>query len=240
MPSIEIKELTVGINVSSFEALFTSKKSILNEKGHPKAYEMTLVPRMQGEILDELKNEDCYLVQFPFYTTPIYVFKKHVQVAKSQMDLNRPTKEILISNLKSCVGRAYLWGGNHVGKTQFFIDHFKKNQMTIREKRALELDGIDCSGLLFYASNFSTPRNTKELQLFGSSINDLGVLHPLDLILTKGHVAIILDENYVIQSRQNRGVYISALKAELKQLLNKKNFKSYVHDENDFSIRRFY
>ena len=240
MITIEIKELTIGINSPSFLNLFISSQTILDKRGHPRAFEITLLPGMVGEIIDEPLDGDTFLIRFPFYPSPVYVLKNHVSFTKGLYEANFLNLDEQLNRLKSCLGRAYLWGGNHLGKTQFFKKHFNLEKKTIREERAIELDGIDCSGLLFYATNFKTPRNTKDLQTYGESVKDIAYIRPLDLILTKGHVMIVLDNSRVIQSKQNRGVFVSSLRVELFKLFRKKIFKEKVMDESEFSIRRYY
>jgi hypothetical protein len=234
---IQIKELTVGLNNPRFSFLFSGKEKLLNNKGHPESFELTLVEGMIGEVVEQL--EEVFFVKFPFYPISVYVWAEHTKEAHKFHDFFPIDKTTILKRLLNCLGRAYLWGGNHVGQTTAFFKIFKYQGNEKREKRALCLDGIDCSGLLFFATNFQTPRNTKELQTFGSPISTLTSLKPLDLILTKGHVRIVLDSNQVIQSKQNRGVFLSRLDKELYFL--KKNYKQVdeVKELREFSIRRF-
>jgi cell wall-associated NlpC family hydrolase len=139
--------------------------------------------------------------------------------------------------LHSCIGMPYLWGGNHKGTTQRFTEMFQYKGTEVRQQRALRLDGIDCSGLLFYATNYQTPRNTSQLQNAGIAILN-GDVKPLDLILTKGHVRIILDHGLVLQSRQNRGVYLTSLDKELYLLNKHKKRVGTAQFDQEYSVRR--
>ena len=101
--------------------------------------------------------------------------------------------------LLSAMGKPYVWGGN-----------FKDGVPLIRElyPQAGPLVGVDCSGLLYQATDGFTPRNTSALTSFGSAVKVVGLsperiadkLQPLDLIVWKGHVMIVLDRDSIIQS----------------------------------------
>lgn len=228
---IKINELTIGLNQSHF-----SKDSFhLNKNGHPKAFECSLVPGMTGELLSETSSS--YLVKFPFYSKELYVLKNHAVMSSDFDSFEKVSVEEIFFRLHSCKGMPYLWGGNHKGLTTSFMEIFGYQGIEVREKRALMLYGIDCSGLLFYATNYQTPRNTSELQYAGVAIANIDV-KPLDLILTKGHVAIILPNRLVIQSKQNRGVYLTLLDKELYLLNKHKTRVDIVQSYSEYSIRR--
>ena len=97
-----------------------------------------------------------------------------------------------------------------------------------------QLQGVDCSGLLYWATNGVTPRNTSALVNYGTGVMITGLsidqiltqLKPLDLIVTRGHVLIVLPGERVIESTwkpsNNGGVYISSLKARLIEIMDNK------------------
>lgn len=101
------------------------------------------------------------------------------------------------------------------------------------ESDRLSLAGVDCSGLLYEATNGWTPRNTSQLVSFGSAVTIAGnsihqiaaALKPLDLIVWNGHVLIVLDKSSIIESRLacdqpgNGGVIISPLKQRLAEIM---------------------
>ncbi len=234
---IEITELTIGINRGSFQAVFSSGFPLISSSGHPKVYECVLVEGMVGKWLAE--EGDSYQVQFPFYPYPIFVFQEHAQKIEIAKEPFEPIDlEERLSRLKKSVGKPYLWGGNFPFPTQNFVDRFHYQGKTKLERRAVTLDGLDCSGLLFFSFNYRLPRNTAELQSFGVPIEMGEALRPMDLILTQGHVRMILNDREVIQSKQTRGVYLSRLKDELAFLSRKFRRVSEVTGANQFSIRR--
>ncbi|HPE85225.1 MAG TPA: hypothetical protein PLO43_03500, partial [Chlamydiales bacterium] len=77
--------------------------------------------------------------------------------------------------------------------------------------------GVDCSGLLYEASYGLTPRNTSELISFGEE-RSLENLQPLDLLVWKGHVVIVLDPYHTIESRLGKGVVITPLADRLSEI----------------------
>jgi cell wall-associated NlpC family hydrolase len=234
-----VNQTTIGLNSPDFYDLF-GKKEFLSSKGHPLAYEMVLFEGMVGKLLEKLDEKKTVKLLFPFYPKPLYVFSKHVQqVNHSTQNFSKKlNSDQMIIRLLKCLGKPYLWGGNLDScLVQPLVENAK--EFCVRKKRAILLDGIDCSGLLFFASGFITPRNTAELQSFGKPVRKDDLLKPLDLILTLGHVAIVINSHQVIQSRQNRGVYLSRLDVELKMLNRKKIRVQEVKYQEEFSIRRF-
>ena len=71
------------------------------------------------------------------------------------------------------------------------------------------LKGLDCSGLLYEATNGCTPRNTSSLISFGEPVQIATLdsdqiiqsLQTLDILVWKGHVIIVLDKDRAIESR---------------------------------------
>ena len=104
--------------------------------------------------------------------------------------------------------------------------------------------GVDCSGLIYQATNGSTPRNTSSLIEFGDGLEIKGksvaeissMLMPLDLITWNGHVIIVLDENTVIESTPGLGVHKSDLQARLRSVLSE---RTPVNDWNSTKGKRF-
>jgi len=101
-----------------------------------------------------------------------------------------PEKNAVISALRSAVGLPYVWGGN------------------VRQGVEGRYKGLDCSGLLYEATNGFTLRNTADLVSFGAAVPVAGLtadqilssLRPLDLLVWKGHVIIVLDRETAIES----------------------------------------
>ena len=71
-----------------------------------------------------------------------------------------------------------------------------------------QLTGVDCSGLIYWASNGYTPRNTSwlvdygtPLDIGGKSLNQIiPMLEPLDIIVWRGHMMVLYDDDHTIES----------------------------------------
>jgi hypothetical protein len=153
-----------------------------------------------------------------------------------------PRQESLLLRLRSAVGIPYIWGGN-------------LREGVGQEKRR-QFAGLDCSGLLYEATDGYTPRNTDQLVQFGSAVEIEGMnakqltqqLRPLDLIVWKGHVVIVLDQQNAIESILNcgeakNGVIITPLKKRLEDLLRQRkavnNWPAGIKKAALFVVRRW-
>jgi hypothetical protein len=121
-----------------------------------------------------------------------------------------------------------------------------------------QLAGVDCSGLLYEATNGFTPRNTFSLVEYGRSVPIAGLdpvkiverLEPLDLIVWSGHVMIVLDRERLIESRldsggKGGGVRVRPLREALAELMKGRvpldDYKAVTANwEKGFVIRRWY
>lgn len=153
-----------------------------------------------------------------------------------------PEPEQILQRLRSAAGTPYIWGGNR--REGIILDG---NQI---------FAGLDCSGLLYEATNGVTPRNTADLLGFGWAvpIEGLGIddltkrLQPLDLIVWQGHLVIVLDQQTVIESVLRcqggfSGVVISPLHQRLQQLLRRRvpadSWPEDVPNPQRFVVRRW-
>jgi cell wall-associated NlpC family hydrolase len=121
-----------------------------------------------------------------------------------------PSKDIVINNLLNDLGTKYVWGGNVSGGIPEMIKLYEPSgEITRSERDKWILKGVDCSGLLYQATGGYTPRNTSRLVYFGeglkikgSTLEEIcGFVEPLDIIVWKGHVIMVLDKDTVIESR---------------------------------------
>lgn len=134
-----------------------------------------------------------------------------------------PPKGEIIERMRSLRGLRYVWGGNWPEGiptlTQYYSPLAPFDLPELEEAWCLK--GVDCSGLLYYATGGYTPRNTSSLMQYGREISvQGGDLQPLDLIVWTGHVVIVSEEGLAIESRGGRGVIetpLNELMAELFQ-----------------------
>ncbi len=172
-----------------------------------------------------------------------------------------PDKKVIMKNLISAEGSAYVWGGNvKDGIPQMLSFYPPRQPISPKVKEQWMLKGVDCSGLLYEATGGVTPRNTSTLVDYGEEVKIMGLtegqiiqkLRPLDLIVWKGHVIIVLDGRHTIESRLNYGnggepgaggVKIRNIETVLSRLLQKRtpvNVYSEKSVEKPFVIRRWY
>jgi len=199
--------------------------------------------------------------EYPYPTDKGYFidsrFVKTV-VRKPAARLRRlPPRETVLENLIGARGTAYVWGGNFRAGVPQMLDLYPSasgHQLSAH----VQLQGVDCSGLLYEATGGYTPRNTGALINYGSAVyiagmngaQIIGKVAPLDLIVWNGHVMIILDRQRVIESRldctgKNGGVQIRPLHVLLNEIMrNRIPVDSYedaaAKGRKGFVIRRWY
>jgi len=131
-----------------------------------------------------------------------------------------PLQDDVLRKLRAALGLPYVWGGNLRQGLQLGT-HGKRYA------------GLDCSGLLYDATNGFTPRNTADLVTYGQAVPISGLqrdqlikrLKPLDLIVWKGHLVIVLDREYAIESvlwcgqPGNGGVRLTPLRQRLGEIM---------------------
>lgn len=119
-----------------------------------------------------------------------------------------PLKELLY-RLKNWPKTAYIWGGNVTHGVELLAKYYPIPQKADPFVRAVWiLKGVDCSGLLYEATDGFLPRNTSQLLQLGVAIPIANktpeeiarLLIPGDLIVWKGHVMIVEEEGTVFES----------------------------------------
>jgi cell wall-associated NlpC family hydrolase len=171
-----------------------------------------------------------------------------------------PTEEAIIARLLSAEGRRYIWGGNVRGGVPELIRFYPPTtgaKLDPATRERWELKGLDCSGLLYEATDGFTPRNTSALVTYGRGLPISGLtaaeiiqrVKPLDLITWSGHVLIILDRQLVIESRldckgRGGGVRVRPLAEALDEIMKTRTpLNDYAAGEKGkrgFVIRRWY
>lgn len=172
-----------------------------------------------------------------------------------------PEKKTVIENLLAARGSRYVWGGNiRAGIPQLlaFYPPASGSSLSPAVKDIWQLRGVDCSGLLYEATNGYTPRNTSSLVAYGRPVPIAGLdsgrivnlLEPLDLIVWSGHVMIVLDQKRSIESRldakgKNGGVVVRPLREALDELMKEKApldeyQETAPNGKKGFVIRRWY
>ena len=149
--------------------------------------------------------------------------------------------------LLEALGRPYVWGGNLKDGVALIGKLYPRGET---------LAGVDCSGLLYEATDGYTARNSSHLTAFGAPVPVAGLtpegiaqrLRPLDLIVYKGHVMVVLDRDRIIQSTMGcqggGGVTVSPLIDTLRHLMKSRKprdeYPRGIAGNKAFVVRRWF
>ncbi len=119
-------------------------------------------------------------------TNPLYVDVRFCQPVKKAHEVVRvcPTKYAILEKMNDMVrdNLPYVWGGN-VSKGVEYMDQFYPlpKSLSTAHKATWLMKGVDCSGMLYEATNGYTPRNTRDLTSFGRALQIQKFYDPLEL-----------------------------------------------------------
>lgn len=251
---------TPVLNTPYFKTIFgghSGSDLLRDEKGHMRALEFVALKNTRFEIEMAIPRHDHYIfkVRCPQYpSSSLYVDSRFVKLV-SRADthtVSLPNTTEVLEILNSLLGKPYIWGGNwSMGIQRLLLLYPPKGAINDQTKKQWTLEGVDCSGLLYEATEGHTPRNTSQLLNYGnpvlpnsSSIKSiLECLQPLDLIVFPGHMFIVYDKDTSIESQENLGVIKMNLKKRLQELLTSRHCieksSSQKNTENYFVIRRW-
>jgi hypothetical protein len=208
-----------------------------------RAVEFVALPGTAFRIIDSQKSggTEIYRVTTDDYPYPsksgYFIDGRFVKLSDSTPPPRRkvlPTREQVIRNLLAAEGSRYVWGGNHregIPQLLVFYPPAQGPALPAATLGMWQLAGVDCSGLLYEATNGFTPRNTSSLVEYGSPLAIAGLkvdriinkLEPLDLVVWSGHAMIVLDRERIIESRLDpkvgEGVVVRPLRRALVELL---------------------
>ncbi len=178
-----------------------------------RSMEMVLLPGQQVQFVRFGKGSSIQVVfadysKYLLYTDASAFFPEATK--KPQ-----PTKPKYISagtilqNLLDRVGVPYFWGGNVSSGQPKMLEWYPNYPHEEALKTLWQCTGVDCSGLLYEATEGGTPRNTSGLKDFGEEVSYEGEsfehfvqnsLQPLDLLVFSGHVVIAIGDGCYIES----------------------------------------
>ena len=264
---------TPVLNTPDFSFVFGNKdgKTLhLDDSGLIREVEFIALPKTVFKIEATITkgNTNIYKIitdDYPYPTQKGYFidsrFVKTVDYSPPNRLQRLPGGKAIISKLLSSEGSRYLWGGNYnEGIPQMLSLYPPASPINAAVKDQWMLKGVDCSGLLYEATNGFTPRNTSSLLTFGKPIKIVGLstdqiiqeVEPLDLIVWRGHVIIVLDKERAIESRldydkeqegNQGGVRIRKLKKVLSETIKDRIPVNNYEDEEGkkkFVVRRWY
>lgn len=264
---------TPVLNTLEFSFVYGGKdgKTLhLDDSGLVREVEFIAIPKTVFTIDSIIKKERATIYRvttddYPYPTQKGYFidrrFVKTVRYKPPNRTKKLPGKRSIINSLLSSEDSIYIWGGNHkegIPQMLSFYPPSSPPDQTLKDQWMLK--GVDCSGLLYEATNGYTPRNTSSLLTFGTPVKISGLntnqiilkVEPLDIIVWKGHLIIILDRERTIESRMDYdkdqkgnqgGVRIRTLKEVLNETLKERvPVDNYEEEEGEkkFVVRRWF
>ncbi|MES2345826.1 MAG: hypothetical protein V4494_07815 [Chlamydiota bacterium] len=246
-----VKSAAPLLNTQEFSAVFKHPLSLDNQ-GLLRAVETIALPCTLLTLVKQC-SAHIYQVTAPDYSkVPLFTdgrFLTFVKDSPQQIKKTCPPYEDLLQRLKDLIGVPYIWGGNWDRGIPELLEFYPpEHSLDSISKINWALKGVDCSGLLYQVTDGFTPRNTFELLHFGNPIPIEGLsveaiaqsLLPLDLIVWRGHIVIVLDTNTSIESACPKGgVVTENLHKRLSEILKTKSAHNTWKDNTSFVIRRF-
>ena len=195
-------------------------------------------------------------------TNDLYIHKNFVSdISRTQPKARSavlPTKEEILARLRSIDGADYVWWGNSPKGISSLIDLYPPAwNISAQHKKDWKLTGVDCSGLIYWATDWYTSRNTSwlveddtRLDIAGKTLSQISsMLQPLDIIVWKGHMMVVLDDEHTIESAVSfsntalkAGVQIRKISDSLWEVMQSKTPVNNYGDANgeQFVVLRWY
>jgi hypothetical protein len=266
---------TPVLNTSDFPFVFGNKEGRtlhFDDSGLVREVEFVALPETVFQIEEIIPGAAAAIYRvttedYPYPTRNGYFIDSRFVNTVTDKPENRPQKlppqKVILNNLLSAEGSIYIWGGNYrAGIPQMLTFYPPRSSLSKNIKDQWTLKGLDCSGLLYEATNGYTPRNTSSLISFGATVpiatlnteQIIQKLKTLDILVWHGHVIIVIDRGRAIESRldydtkligNQGGVRIRSLKEVLDETLGERVPVNQYSDPVEegakkFVVRRWY
>jgi len=255
------KAPTPVLNKADFSSVFGGAQGSLpfDEVNLVRALEMIAFPETVFEIIEEHPSHilEVRTAEYPTLKA-LYLderFGKKETSRPPERKKQLPSKEILLKKMKAQLGKPYIWGGNiAVGVPELLKYYPPKKKLSDLEDASWSCKGVDCSGLLYEATEGALPRNTQDLLFAGESVSVQNLsweeisktLKPLDLLIWNGHMVVVCDEKSVIESKHEwGGVCLTSIQKRLKIMREDDHMKPaddpihVLQNPGVFLVRRF-
>lgn len=259
---------TPVMNSPDMKAVFggaTGRNLKVDRCGQVRELEFIALPETRFTILKihSTGRGDVYQVATDEYPVPpatrLYIDGRFLTPGPSDATPRRrtlPLQDEIVATLRSTVGMPYVWGGNVPAGVPELASWFFTGMAAADGGRTLA--GLDCSGLLYFATGGWTPRNSSQLISYGRGVAVAGrksaeisaLLQPLDLIVWNGHVIIVLDRQTAIESRLdcgapgNGGVVLTPLTQRINEITRTRrpadSWPAGNKSREIFVVRRWY
>jgi hypothetical protein len=253
------------LNTPDFKKVYggsNGKTLSFSKSGLIKELEYVAFPGTVYLILDEFKAGDHSIFevatenyQIILGGSSIYVDSRFVKVQKEKPEgqlIKVPPKKEIYKFLDNALGAAYVWGGNTIKGVPRMLELYKPaGELPPEVMNHWYIKGVDCSGLIYEATNGYTPRNTHTMVKYGEGLKIAGkgpkeiakMVDSLDMIVWKGHVIYVYDSHTTIESAHSAGgVVMKDLVKRLTALMKKREPADEWDDSKGdiFVVRRWW
>jgi hypothetical protein len=225
------------LHTSEFTSVFGGKTGslLLDDKNLFRPLEMIAFPKTVFTI-KRRKANGILEVTTEEYPSPVPLFidsrfGRTIKVKPLNRLKQRPSPNLIVAKIKKAKGLPYIWGGNFArGIPEMLTYYPPPKKLSPEEEKAWTFQGVDCSGLLYEATEGTTPRNTSDLIIYGQPLYIEGLssnaiaslVKPLDLIVWLGHLIIVIDNQRIIESNHSKGGVVIAPLLETLEEIKKK------------------
>ena len=212
------------LNTPDFKQEFGSASLPLDSQGLLRPLEMIALPGTVFKMIIKINRYTFEVTTGDYPHGPVYIDSRFTTSSLEKLPERKkslPPRETILSRLRNSLGLPYVWGGNW-GRGISEIRSLYSPTIPAKLEPIWTLSGLDCSGLLYEATDGYTPRNTSELLTFGELIPSIDALKELDMIVWSGHVMILLSSTILIESLYGKGVILTPLKKRLIELQSTK------------------
>ena len=254
---------TPVLNTSDFHSVFGGESGMdvkRDNQGLIRELEFIALPNTLFEIVDEIPMDGYNIYKitttdYPYNSSELFIDSRFVKSPGTEAfdrSVNMPTKSDIIAKLNELDGYQYMWGGNYAYGITQLMEYYPPSAEIADGylEKTWCLEGVDCSGLIYQATNGSTPRNTSSLVYYGNPVEIesktpeeiAALVEPLDFIVWKGHLIIVLDKNTVIESSNPEGVHKTNLLDRLYSVMESRtpvNDYDVDYGGSKFVIRRW-
>ncbi len=214
-----------------------TRPALLLNRPHTEVFRGNAIPRERGlfialegvalagttlHCLEEY--ESCLRVDSEIFGKGLYIDRRCVEKGLGERPI-LPPRDAILHRMESLLGVPYVWGGNaYPGLPEMLTWWPPSGPLSDSERIQWTAAGVDCSGLLYQATNGAVPRNTRDLVHWGRELpRKLSALEPLDMIVWPGHVVFVGSRGQALESRFSKGgVVESNLEERLAEILRER------------------
>jgi hypothetical protein len=230
---------------SSFQELPLDEQNLL------RSVEVVAFPGVKFRVLS--RREDSPIVQvatqeYPYEGTFFTDsrFLAFTDQEPEERDIPLPSTDAILAALDQQVGTPYIWGGNWPEGIPQLCEYYPSSVEDEIRRNTKLLRGVDCTGMLYFATQGYTPRNTSAFVTWGNPVAIAGhsldrmceQLQPLDAIVWRGHLVCVYDRETAIESLVGKGVVKTPLRTRLEGILTTKLPADEIQP-NCFVVRRW-